>query len=128
MQAPHVSIKHHVKGRPINYLLTCTYSLELPSPREKLGDASWVVRTPGSPVPASLHLLALQLKPSLSGGSALHTLSFGFNPDDARESSLVARGVLITPPFAILIIILVLNLLSSPACRPPPIINDMHWA
>ncbi len=35
------------------------------SPRH--GDESWVGSTPMSPVPASLHLLALQLKPSLSG-------------------------------------------------------------
>ncbi len=30
-------------------------------------DVSWVVSTPRSPVPVSLHLLALQLKSSLSG-------------------------------------------------------------
>ncbi len=34
-------------------------------PREKHDDALWVVSTPRSPVPASLHLLALELKPSL---------------------------------------------------------------
>ncbi len=41
--------------------------LEATSPREKLDDVSWVVSTPGSPVPTSLHLLALKLKPSLAG-------------------------------------------------------------
>ncbi len=55
--------------------------LEAASPREKLGDVSWVVSTPRFPVPASLHLLALQLKPSLlarlesAGASVLHTPS-----------------------------------------------------
>ncbi len=34
------------------------------------GDASWVVSTPRSPVPAWLYLLAVQLKPSLPGLSA----------------------------------------------------------
>ncbi len=34
-----------------------------------------------------------------AGASALHTLPFGFNPDDARDRSLIGRVVLITPPF-----------------------------
>ncbi len=37
------------------------------SPGESHGDVSWVGSTPSSPVQASLQLLALQLKPSLSG-------------------------------------------------------------
>ncbi len=35
------------------------------SPRETHGNVSWVVSTPRSPAPASLHLLALQIKPRL---------------------------------------------------------------
>ncbi len=52
---------------------------------ENHGDVSWVVSTPRSPVPASLHLLALQLKLFLHGLRApLFTHSFfGFNPGDA---------------------------------------------
>ncbi len=67
-------------------------------------DVSWVVTTPRSPVIASLHLLALQLKPSLPGLIAperplfTHTLPVGFNPGDAT-GSLIGRGVLVTPPF-----------------------------
>ncbi len=46
------------------------------------GDVSWVVSTPKSPVPAQLHLLALQ--PTYkAGASALHT---SFNP---RDRSLI---------------------------------------
>ncbi len=41
--------------------------VELASPRVKHGDVLWVVSTPRPPVPASLHLLALQIKPSVSG-------------------------------------------------------------
>ncbi len=38
----------------------------------------------GSPVPAPLHLLALQpVRCESAGASALHTLPFGFNPGDA---------------------------------------------
>ncbi len=33
--------------------------LEEASPRESHGDVSWVVSTPRSPIPASLHLVAL---------------------------------------------------------------------
>ncbi len=54
--------------------------------------------------------MALQLKLSLSGlsagASAPHTLPFGFNPGDARDMSLIGRGVLILPPFV------------GPFCRP----------
>ncbi len=68
------------------------------SPREN-HDVSWVASTPRSPVPAPLHLLALPLKPSLSGLRAPeHTLPFGFNPGDARDKSLIGRGVLLTTP------------------------------
>ncbi len=65
------------------------------SPKENNGDVSWVIRTPWSPVPVSLHLLALQLKPSLpvrfeiAWAPALHTLPFGFNPSDAT----VTQGI-----------------------------------
>ncbi len=54
-------------------VLTCNWvgiypmCVEPASPRENHGDVSWVVSTPRSPVSASLHLLALQLKPSLPG-------------------------------------------------------------
>ncbi len=41
--------------------------VELASPTEIHGGVSWVVSTPRSPVPASQHLLDLQLKPSLPG-------------------------------------------------------------
>ncbi len=35
-----------------------------------------------------------------AGASALHTpLPFGFNPWDARDRSLICRGVLVTQPF-----------------------------
>ncbi len=34
-----------------------------------------------------------------TGASALHILLFGFNPGDARDRSLIGRGVLIAPPF-----------------------------
>ncbi len=56
-------------GLPVNiaYRKACLLVLEPASPRENYGDVSWVVSTPRSPVPASLHLLALQPKPSLSG-------------------------------------------------------------
>ncbi len=37
------------------------------SRRPNIGVVPWVVSTPRSPVPASLHLVALQLKPSMSG-------------------------------------------------------------
>ncbi len=48
------------------------------SPRENHGDASWVVSTSRSPVPAPLQLLALQLKPNLPGlRASQHPL---FNP------------------------------------------------
>ncbi len=52
-------------------LLTCDCAgirpggVEPASPRH--GDVLWVGSTPRSPVPTSLHLLVLQLKPSLSG-------------------------------------------------------------
>ncbi len=60
------------------------------------GDISWVVNTPRSPVPASLRLLALQLKPSLSGLRAPEP-PFVFNRGDARDKGLLGRGVLTTP-------------------------------
>ncbi len=76
--------------------------LEPAPPRENHGDVSWVASTPRPPVSASLHLLALQLKPSLSGLSAPeHPLFTRFNPcdGDARDRNLIGRGVLITPSF-----------------------------
>ncbi len=33
-----------------------------------------------------------------AGAFALHTLPLGFNPGDARDRSLIGRGVLTTPP------------------------------
>ncbi len=62
--------------------------LEPASLREELDDVSWVVSTPRSPVTASLHLLALQLKPSLCGLRApehpfFTPFIFGLNPGDA---------------------------------------------
>ncbi len=80
--------------------------LEAASPKEKHGDVSTVISAPRPPVPASLHLLDLQLKPSWlarfesARASALyiHTLPFGFNPGDARDKNLIGRGVLITLP------------------------------
>ncbi len=50
-----------------------------------IGDVSWIVSTPRSPVPASLHLVASQLKPSMSGlrASERPLFHFGFNPSDA---------------------------------------------
>ncbi len=64
--------------------------------------------TPRSPVPASLHLLALQLKPSLPGSGAPERPLFPHPPfrlestwrdGDARGRNLIGIGVLITPPF-----------------------------
>ncbi len=69
------------------------------SPRH--GDVSWVGSTPRSPVLASLHSEALQLKPRLlarfesAGVSALHTPSHP-GDGDARDRILIGRGVLIT--------------------------------
>ncbi len=71
------------------------------------GDVSWVGSTPRSTVQASLHLLALQLKPSwpvrfesaVASALHLHTLPFYLNPGDARDRNLIGRGVLITLPF-----------------------------
>ncbi len=70
------------------------------SPRENHGDVSWVVSTHLGP--QSRCRFAAQAKPvrfGSAGASALHTLPFGFNPVDARDKILIARGVLITPPF-----------------------------
>ncbi len=64
--------------------------------------------SPRSPAPASLHLLALQLRPSLLDLRApehqLFTpLPSGFNPGEAtigrRGMSMIGRGVPIAPPF-----------------------------
>ncbi len=56
-----------------------------------------------SPGVAAFIGFAGQAKPvrfESAGASALHTpLPFGFNPRDARDGSLIGRGVLITPPF-----------------------------
>ncbi len=67
------------------FVLTCTCGGIHPgqvvplSPRENHGDVSWEVSTQRSPVPASLHLLALQLKPSMLGLRAPEHLLFA-NP------------------------------------------------
>ncbi len=45
---------------------------------------------------------AAQARPArfeIAGASALHALSFGFNPGDARNMSLIGRGVVTTLPF-----------------------------
>ncbi len=58
-----------------------------------INDYSWAGITRRSPVPA------LQFKPSWSAqfesaaASALHIPPFGFNPGDARDKSLISRGV-----------------------------------
>ncbi len=89
-------------------LLACTCGdiqpgrVEPASPRH--GDASWEGGTPRSPVPVTLHLLALHHKPSLFGflsaiASALNTYRHGVNPGDARNRSLIGRSVMTTPPF-----------------------------
>ncbi len=56
---------------------------------QRHGDVSWVDSTPRSPVPASLCVLALQLKPKMSGASVLHALPFDFNPSDATGTQRV---------------------------------------
>ncbi len=82
--------------------------VEPASPRESHGDVSWVVSTPRSPVPVSMYLLALQLKPSLSGlrapGRPLFThppfwFESRWRKEDAKDRSLIGRGVLTLPPF-----------------------------
>ncbi len=55
---------------PFMCLLTCTCDgihLGGLSRHHHIGDVSWVFSTPRPPIPGSLHLLGLQLKPSLSG-------------------------------------------------------------
>ncbi len=78
------------------YLPTCTYGsihsgwVEPASQRAKHYDVSWAVSTPRSPVPASLHLLALQLKPSLSGlGAPKHPF---FPPSILVLIQMMRRG------------------------------------
>ncbi len=59
--------------------------------------------------PQSRRRFTAQAKPVQfvsAGPPALYTLPFGFSPVDARDKSLVGRGVLITPPFV------------GPFCRP----------
>ncbi len=72
------------------------------------GDVSWVGSTPRSPVPVSLHLLDLQLKPSLPNLRApdCPIFLFGLSPGDARDRSLIGRAALTKPPFV------------GPFCRP----------
>ncbi len=63
----------------------------------------WLGSKPRFPVPASLYLLALQLKPSLSDLRAperplfTHPPPFGFNPDDVM--GVQGISVLTTLPF-----------------------------
>ncbi len=58
----------NIKGVECTYMLfLLVIEVDPASPRENHCDVSWVVSTPRPPVPASLHLLALQLKPNLSG-------------------------------------------------------------
>ncbi len=82
--------------------------VEPASPRAKHGDVSWVVNTPRSSVPTSLHLLALQLKLTMPGLRAparpLFTLSFLVLIRMIRRGrkeywSLIGRDVLITQFF-----------------------------
>ncbi len=80
--------------------------VELASQRENHGNVSWVVRTPKSPIPASLQLLALYLKPRLSGLRALqHLLTtpsllilIQIRDGGAMGRGLTGKGVLIIPP------------------------------
>ncbi len=51
---------------------TCV-SIHPASPMENHGDVSWVVSTPRSPVPVSLHLLARPVGFEGAGASVLHT-------------------------------------------------------
>ncbi len=76
-----------------------------------ISDVSWVVRTPRPPVPASLHLLAFQLKPRWAcpilerrSVRSSHThppfwFESRWRDGDTRDRSLIGRGVLTTPPF-----------------------------
>ncbi len=83
-------------------LSTVVSVLEAAPQKENHGDdVSWVVSTPRSSVPVSLHLMALQLKPSLSGLRALehplftHTLLISIQ----GYSRLISRGMPTTPSF-----------------------------
>ncbi len=74
-------------------MLTCSCGgihsgrVEPASPMEIfIADASRLASTPRFPFPASLHLLALQLKPSLLDG-------------DAGDRNLIGKGVLTTLQF-----------------------------
>ncbi len=63
-------LRSHVFNFCVSWLNSRWHSpggVDSASSRKTHGDVSWVVSTPRSPIPASLHLLALQLKPSLSG-------------------------------------------------------------
>ncbi len=62
-----------------------------------IDDVSWVPSAARSSVPASLHLLVLQLKPSFPCLRA-RALPFGFDPGDATGTQEIG-GVLATPPF-----------------------------
>ncbi len=64
--------------------------------------------TPRSPVPASLHLAALYVKPCLSGlrepehplfTPPLISILIHVKRRGARDKGLIGRGVLTTPPF-----------------------------
>ncbi len=79
------------QGIPASCLSWCGIQhgrAEPASPRENQGDDSWVVSTPMSSVPATLHLLVLQLtssSPVWEGRSirSSHPPPFGFNPGEA---------------------------------------------
>ncbi len=76
-----------------------------------IGDVLWIVSTLSSPVPASLHLAALPLKPSWAcpvwerrSVRSSHThppflVQSRWRDGDGRGGSLIGRGVLPTPPF-----------------------------
>ncbi len=77
LQESNVAILRVIHLRSVGNLLSMAISgvtllfinlvVEATSPWARCSVVSWVVSSPRSPVSASLHLLALQLKPSLSG-------------------------------------------------------------
>ncbi len=73
--------------------------VEPASPREKHGAVSWAAPSPGVAAFISFVAQAKPVRFESAGASALHTPTFGFNPGDASDGSLIDRSVLITPPF-----------------------------
>ncbi len=85
-----------------NQIFTCTWGGIHPWGLSRRHQRRTMVMFHGPPVPASLHLLALQLKREHRSIRFSHP-PFWFKSrwcdGDARERSLIDRGVLITPPF-----------------------------